>query len=406
MGLTQIPWVVSPFLVLYSRIIWDNTWLIVFSSLQFWCCHRLDVQSRHSASKSAKLRFVGLSGFLASVMVSTHLIAIPFSFCALLFCLYATTEQSGKTFDQSGVRTLLATGALWLGVCSIGLCPYFLYVWSKLGLSMFAIATQGGHSLSVTKLWEVVSTLGSLNDSNYFANFIFRGSVESWRSIEVQRPFLKPAMVISGSLSHLMPFSCLLLFLGALSFSPQKMRNWFRHHSLEFFIGLLPVIFTIILQWKKNLPQYPHYYHFIWWCPLLCGLSYFNRAAQPRQRILIAFMAVLFVCNSYALFTFISFVGESGGTRGLEFGAVIKTQKELINSICHSAKLKGVQLINVDTSAVAILATSLDYFASAEPLCKNLGIQFNSGGMPVCRITYDAEPQFSAHMTANCLGFD
>ena len=117
-------------------------------------------------------------------------------------------------------------------------------------------------------------------------------------------------------------------------------------------------------------------------------------------------MAVLFVCNSYALFTFISFVGESGGTRGLEFGAVIKTQKELINSICHSAKLKGVQLINVDTSAVAILATSLDYFASAEPLCKNLGIQFNSGGMPVCRITYDAEPQFSAHMTANCLGFD
>ena len=382
---------VSPFLFFYSRLLWDNTWLMVFSALLLAICDYADrsTQVRYPLLGAA---FVGVIGGLC---VGTHLMSLPMvGICVLYYSFSSSVIQrlSGRA---------LFTPVLTAGVVLVVMLLPYLRGLTELGgiklLASGASAVHGDERWQI--LVEAIQMPAKLFSSGYFTDYVLRGSegdihsaLGSWW--EASAFFDRMGSVIGTfwPLLVLVPF-----FSGFL-----RKPGFAYRYGFELLLGSGIMLATFALQFFKAVEQHPHYYHYLWWPMGIIAaalLATMETEGQSGRKYIALFLILFAGTTGVGLSQTIYSVVHFNGTRGLGYGSTVDSQQKVIRSICvdmaHANKTRGSV-----SGAVAILPQSLTYFYLNEPLCFGREISFG-GSSSDYKLSYSNTPEGSAELVVN-----
>lgn len=334
--------IASPFLFFYSRIPWDNTFLLLCSSLVLFLLAALE--EKQSASLFLLL------GLGCGLTFNTHLMAIPF--------LLATALAAWPIYSRGNAAKNLA----------LILLPFLLLV--------------------VPYLWQVPFSGKNLVSGQSVGMVLLEGLLGLFRYLSFfgmeyffDRPF--QALLRDLHFPFFLSFFSLLLFVPvALGFSSWALRKSVVLRA-AFFSCLITLCFYGIL-----LPQkiHPHYLMAVWWVPFLffgLGVAKLGRA---RTLVIVALgVNFYFICASQFFFF------SNRGTRGPHMGTVQGEIQSLVQNLCAQSKEK---LVELDISSVpGTFAYSYLYFWNHEPSCqgKRLGFGSASGrpGREAFKVIYE-----------------
>ena len=290
---------ISPYLFLYNRILWDNPFLIPLSAVIFW----QSIKFLHLP----KIRTLVAIAILAYLMVQTHLLSaltlIPLFFCLLIF-------QRNYLRRNWEIVLLLFSFSL---MC---LTPYLLNT----------LAT--------------ISAPSNIKLGNPFSSiFYIATSLFSFNTFVKQ---YLPGLEFWQNSWALLSWNCLiatlvlgLLILGMIKLVSQYNLNLRDNHkeraNQNFIVScLMVVVFSALgLALLRVTPQ-PHYLNALW---LPCFiLVVFGLQALPKQfsraiTIAVSSTFLIFICCFY------SEVKSTRGSKSMFFGSTLIEQLRLVKAI-------------------------------------------------------------------------
>lgn len=378
----------SPFLFYYSRLLWDNTWLIVFSSLILLACDFAE----SSANEKHVLALSGIMGALGGLCISTHLLTIPFVVVSTLFV--AITVKSRCDLKSKKILSALAVG-LFAGILT--LTPYFIGLST---LDIRAMLISGAGSVGSLKKIEVLRAAfkmpSVLIDPDFFKTYILSGILPVAKELWISPMHFENA--ISGLGQHALKLFPYVIFIPWFA-NFLKMNISGQSWRFEKWLGFGAPALTFLLQSWKRIDQHPHYYHFLWWCPILVLGAILSRAAIPITRIVKIWLLALVCLNAVGLYRVIESVTINEGARGFGYGMAVQNQQKIIHFVCSTMASKSASHAVIGISSVRVLPPSLEYFVSQDPACQGRSIAFAANGE--YELSYDHLSSTAARVLIN-----
>jgi len=293
---------VSPYLWLYSRDLWDNSFNIPFVALAF--AAYVAFCREHRTANLVVAAFGCVAAFL------THLMSLPL--CAAIGLHFVLFERE---WIRRHVRQAVVLGAACAGVAA----PYLAHLASG----------SGGNALLSSGKWR----------SFFFA--IAGGRFFTATGLDY---FLGEARLFGeGTLLHaaelmLISLTCLafpLIAWGAWrSFRVVTSRDTTRASREAFapaFVALTTLVLHVALAWSHRLTEHPHYYNACWIAFLFClwwGVSECSRRGWGR-----------ILCGTYAVALTVMLVAvplhlhRTQGNRELHYGPTLANQLEIARQL-------------------------------------------------------------------------
>lgn len=302
----------SPYLFIYSRMLWDNPFLISYTAIAF-ASYLIFYQDK-------KIIFFYLSVLFFSLSVLTHLMVLPLCLAiAIHFLLFGMKDLPKKWLIVFG-------GVVLAGIL---LTPYLSYV-----VKNRADVIREG--MSFKSLWFPFYgvKIYSFVDFEYFFG-------KRWEKLVFNSPFLFQV------LRSTKVFWYLFLMVIPIGWY-QIVRNVFKVSDLSnihfhlCFLSFLTLVFHILLSLYGGLFKHPHYFNGVWIIHFIClayGVQYFLSFKKWGKRIVYCYLIAMF----FMLLTVfrISFIHQ--GTRSTRFGPNLSQQIKIakkLNQINSSAPVE------------------------------------------------------------------
>jgi hypothetical protein len=356
-GATPAAWAIalatsSPYLFFYSRLPWDNTFLV--PEIGGLACALVWLE------RAERRRWIpaALVGLFCGLALGTHLMAAPVVAAAVLL------------LGSAWVRRPWAEAAREAAACTIGALavsgPYLLQL-RPVGM--------GGRPLAVT--WQeglvtLVDLLGacprwlSAAGTGYFLDApllqLVPGRPGAWLlALQAWDPSLPLKVVVWIAL----PWATLRLLRGRRD--PVLVRfaasSWLG-------VGLFYALVRVT-------PESPHSLQPVGWAAFLLaglGCEVTRRRGGPGRALSLALKAsagALIVANLAFVSTLHGVLRENRGTRGPHYGTVQSELERATRAICRELEGAGLDAASVDLSAVpGVFPASIRYFFDHSPECE------------------------------------
>ncbi|MCB0336376.1 MAG: hypothetical protein KDD62_08720 [Bdellovibrionales bacterium] len=301
----------SPYLYLYQRMLWDNPFIVPLSAI--FAYFFLAMLERPKP-------LVGLALCLfASLLVQVHLMALMMLIPAFFILLINTRKFLVKNLHWC------LLGAVIFFVTS---GPYLLLLWEKIGASAH---TASNYRLSLQSLM-----LFKLYSFVEFADYFFPALIES--SAPWGQTLMKVLVLFSGlSAFMLIGGICIALYPKTqkeLSSLQKQMALW---------SGLTLMLHCLFHLWRGQ-DFHPHYLLATWLASLFF-IALFLERFRTRKSIQLLTSTYFFSCG-ILLLTFVYKVHYFGGNRSLHFGPTLGNQLEVVREYQrYPAETKVIPLI-------------------------------------------------------------
>ena len=341
----------SPFAFLWSRQGWDNPLLAGFASLAVAVLARGEPLRAGGAA---------LTGLLLGLALDTHLMAVPL---AVAIALVLVTEAQGWR------ARLVCVGALGTAAAVV-LWPYLRALLAEPAVAAPAAVLGLGARLgrAFTGLGAPFAQSAGLGLGYYFD--------AEWSGFAAQRAAGAALQAVGPVVAALVGVGAVLgLVIGLRASSPGHRRvarlglwTWVLHAA---FLGLLA------------LPPEPHYQQPVVWIPV-AGWALLVATLWPRRpRAALGIVAIAVVIGLWGLGLQRSWMGwirERGGTRGIHYGLPLGVQRQALAAAC-AAPTPGIAL----ELQVTAFPDSLRSLARTEPACRGRRVE-------VCGVVCPALP--------------
>ena len=355
----------SPVLFFYSRMSWDNPFLILLLSLMLLVLERL-IRSRFSIASSALL------GLLLGLIFNLHFMAL--GTCGIFVTLtYALARSPVTRIERlrsggiAGATAFLIILPYWIGMTGAGTPPVLthsehsplLHHLRALWFS-FLQSTQSLSSWKIEYFLDRVEKDFHASLSPFAAFWIFHNPF-SW--------FLRIAALV---FSFKAAVACWKSARSTQSLSMDQL--WLSGSLLSW--GALLLVFEI-----RGAQPHPHYYLGIWWVIFLF-VSLSIGSAQSRLKTFLRICGALTLALNLALIlTLFHWISGNEGTRGTRHGSSVREIRRVVNESCAHARSKNQNTLWMDIGEVAIFVPSLEYFFAHERTCSGISLQFSATPM-------------------------
>ena len=315
----------SAYIFLYSRMLWDNCFLIIFGLYITEAAIRL--------LKTQQTKAIISLTFFSFLALQTHL-----SIALLLIPIYVFLFLYFLKIKKSSLPLLIGISILLI----------FIFPYSQIAIQESAL-NPGSEPLSFLKVLTGGYFLGSLEFLPYFAEELNSGG-------------LKTINLLSGFITFTVSL-CALLYLPASIF---KKTNKNKSATL---LMILTLIFASLTTFLLKLTVHPHYLNAIWPVYFIIMGIYLHGLSNIKFRNLIILTLLIF--NFGFIIIFNTWIYFNGGTRGVHYGATLKNQLQVVtelNQYQSDMKIKtNVQNYTYFPHSLEILKKLLP---KAEPLKK------------------------------------
>lgn len=292
----------SPYLFIYSRMLWDNPFLISLTAIAF-ASYLIFYQDK-------KILFFYLSILFFSLSLLTHLMVIPLCLAiSTHFLLFGMKDLSKKWF-------IVISGFV---LAAVLLSPYLSYVVKNRADVIREVA-------SLKSLWFPFYgvKIYSFVDFEYFFG-------KRWEKLVFDSPVLFQVLRSTKAFWYLF---LLVIPIGWF----QIIKNVFKasdRNSIHFhlsFLSFLTLVFHIFLSLYGGLFKHPHYFNGVWIIHFLClayGVQYLFSFKKWGDRIVYSYLVAMFFML-LGVFR-ISFVHQ--GARSTRFGPNLNQQIEIAKKL-------------------------------------------------------------------------
>lgn len=334
----------SPYLFFWARIPWDPIVNICTGFVVSLLCRRTELRIL------PVLAIGGLLGF----GLSTHPAMFPLSMVATL--LVALRSGAGKRLRN------LATSIATTLVINL---PYLYYV-AEYHLTMSASHPGRVRSLSTDVmsrfLTEPLRVLTTARIDYFFDT--------AWQSFTEDSVFSARLSKLSTAAVPAFPWLIALGLVIALLVQPR-----FSHRVLALAAIVVWIGYAAFYSWL-GLAPHPHYQFSIWWVALVALASLLQLSRRYLGFYVVAIVSCwgLSICQSGFLVSWMHYIREHQGTRGIYYGVPQGYQKTVVRKLCEH----GGSRIYVD-NRTDVFSHSLHYISTVEPECENKFIQIQNG---------------------------
>lgn len=300
----------APLLFFYSRLAWDNSFLIFLVGLLSFLVVRLD-------QKQSYLEWA-LLGLVSALIFNLHLMGVPVIAAAGLTLLPALRRQ----WRESGNQIFLSLGAASFCFVAIVL-PYLIAGWS--GLS----ASRGHFDLRFIR---------------FGAGLSFAFNFFSWSGMGV---FLEGAgnyldRVLPGNLSKLYQWDPSLILKTAATYLLLR-TGWklIRREKMPAIqrLGFFSFVLLFIYYGGLELDlTFMHYFMPIWWVGFFFAVAALAESKGWMRKILVTAAALTVVMNVIFVFAAHDWISENHGTRGIYYGPVHSELERSVSEICENVR--------------------------------------------------------------------
>lgn len=325
----------SPYIWYYSRNLWDNVFLLPFSSLA------IGSYAYYLSCKSSKALLCAFA--MALLMPFIHFMAIPLSVVILMHMGLFTWKQTWK------VRTCAVLIVSVILIFHMGYFNYLLF-----GPDSFRFHTVN-KSADYLKGW-IFPWLGGRVLSGWGMEYFFGTKYLPHH----------PAFLVLKSIScmaYLFVFSG-MYFAGKMAWKNRKLIllkfrktdsadvDAITHISL---IGLTALLLNTLLCGISNSFFHPHYYNSLWIIYLFFAWLSIDKIVMRKWGIPV--VSIYGMSCMAVVVILVMMVHERGGTRGLHYGPTInnqleiardigsKSRKDLIFTVYNLARIPSVHIL-------------------------------------------------------------
>ena len=385
----------SPWIFIYSRLPWDNSFLVIFSAILVFLVSQEEKQG-------SPLFWIFL-GIVIGAGLSTHLMFAPLAASAGLFSLRGLVKSKRTNLQKFSFLLLAGIFALLVNI------PYIRYLLAE-GLAQ---ARHKDHWGNLRQSWWIFlkSTmyLGTWNLKFFF--YPYEAGFFQW---------LHP---ISRSLFHWDIFTWILkaitwfIFVGAtIAAVWQKLNHKpvFHGSSLYGFVIVTVFLHFLLLQYL-DINIYPHYFMAIWWFPFWAVAFAVKTLSQWKwaQKYILIIIAGTIATNLLFLAHLQAWTNVNAGTRGDFFPSVVGEQYQAVREICSQAKIRKQSKVSVDISAIRMDSGVFAFFPQRDPSCQGIAFDVSDKkievGSPIPNdlpktssadyiIMYDQRTPYDAHL--------
>jgi hypothetical protein len=378
----------SPYLVFYSRLPWDNTFLIPLTALLCFSVVWID-------------RGLGvipwlLLGFAGGLIVDLHLMALPVLLAALLTLLPTLVGRVGRPETRrSVIRGAAIGGTMFLAL----VIPYFSQVWSEL---------SSGHQFDPTLPhigtgWEFAPRYFSWTGMGYF----------------LEGPGNFRAMVFGGGLLGKLFYvdPSYVLRIAAWVLLPltgwRMIRRW---NSVPAIQRMAFFCFALLLVYYGGLDmnmRHPHYFLPIWWVMIFFGAVSLTETRAVARVVLASAAVLTLAMNLVFIIAAHAWIAGNHGTRGQHYGSVHAELEHAVSGICSDiAARRGPEADPVNRAPVplsirvseetAVFPLPIAYYVNHEPACLGVAVWVladrPAAGIERFEIRYSDSDELSARL--------
>jgi len=370
----MFPAATAPHLIYYSRLAWDNTFLLpgalAILALVVAICTRTE--------DSKKYFLWGGLGVVAGICTMIHLMVLPLLASAFAVATAYEFPRSGKQWQK-----LVKPLALSISAALLIMIPYLIglaHAWT--GMPGSSQRWEG-----LPHIPEMVSRVTGFLSYYDFLNYFFAGSRAEVRDY---LGWLDIFYRVDLSWVLRLPLT-LALFLPVIwawrKFREKPDKKAITEENTPFLapalmLGSLTVGILLFLYSYQNLYRHPHYYHYVWWWPYVAAAAILllTRERWPKlYKGMLGLLLSIGTINLCLVLTSAAYVSEHQGIRGLGFGSVVKSQRQAIHDFCSMARVSGPNT-TLGTGQVVVLNISLSYFAKREHTCHGMRINYAHKG--------------------------
>jgi hypothetical protein len=340
----------SPYLFFYSRLPWDNPFLLPLIAGVCLCVVRID-------QKVDLLSWVFL-GLLGGLIVNLHLMAVPVLVAAML--ALAPTLIARLRVRES--RTAVVKGMALAAIFFVAVvAPYVSQIWGSL---------SGGGQFD-PKLPHIGA--GIQDTPRYF----------SWNSMQyfIEGPKDFRTLVFGdewlAKLFHFEPSSALKI--AGWAFLPLIVWRWMRRPKTVTVLERMALLsFVLLLLYYGGLTlelSHPHYMLPIWWVMMFLAASAIVES-RGWLKVILASAGILTLAMNLTFIDFAhAWIARYHGTRGVHYAPVHSELENAVSGICRDVASKhaleeGPVPVWLDASGViGIFPFSIQYDFVHQPDC-------------------------------------
>lgn len=329
----------SPYLYFYSRNGWDNTFLILATSLIFYALSLLE--------ESLQPRNFAFLGFVCGLAFNIHLMCVPILAAAAWICFRLLR---GRSLQRAW--PLVSAGLFAF------LIPLVFYVPHLLRLAP-AVHSTGPRDFLNTALAVATSAAQFLSTSGM--EYFF----DTW--LENLPEFLgtAPTLLLILDIGILLRIAA----VAALFWSAYRITKAEQPLLLVFAViaAFASLLFFLILA---PTPFHPHYSMAVWWLGFLFAAVAIASLHGRFQRVLQVLALLTVVSNVAFVSTAFTRIHQFAGTRGPHYGTEHREVENTLKEICQALGPFDGQIVWFDLSETpGIFTPSLVYFSQHLPEC-------------------------------------
>jgi hypothetical protein len=338
----------SPFLFFYSRIAWDNTFLIFGSALLLFALGALEKTPRPS-----RWALLGLAGGL---LLNTHLMSLPLLASALLAALPALKKAKKRGF---------AVGAL----SGAFLLPVSFYLYGLTIAPRETLEPSPGRGELFDLLAGLLLGFGRFLSSAGFDYFLGAG--------------FEPVHSIGRWPDYLSAFDPGWLLKAAAGAAAIATAWRARAMALPALlkVGLLAPLLSLPLYLALGPAAiHPHYLMALWWLGFLFCAQALRLASGRKQALLKLLVGVVAAANLAYVAGFSASMRERMGTRNMRYGTGQAELEETARELCRRMGREGASAAELHLRATpGVRPAAMAYLSRHEPECEGKKLVFMAG---------------------------
>ena len=344
----------SPYLFMYARLCWDNTFLVFTVGLLGFFAARLDAIARHGVVTP-----IGL-GLAAGLAFDTHLMSLPaIGAAAFLLGVALAREGSWPLAVRASAFFVLAFTAVTV-VYLVEVLP------TLLGSGEFRFTASGLRVVPTAAL----GTMRYLSAAGF--EYFFDAPFEAFTGSYLAAPV---RWLIRYDVSWVLRAAGWVLLLLVLV-RPRR----FAGQPVMLQLAAVTVV-AMLFYYYGVRPDlgHPHYFMAVWWLGFVLAAMAIARAGRRLGLLLRVAAGLTLLVNVVFVLQTGGRLAEERGTRGIHHGSAHGEIRRATAEICAALQDTAARRAAVDLSAVpGVMPPSVQYFFSRLEACRGKALVWQS----------------------------
>lgn len=328
----------SPHLLFYSRMVWDNIFLIGFTNIFAGILFRMAGRSKSTSALEGAgwMVFCGLLGAMTALTLGTHLMAAPLVLAMLVFALLRA---------RTPVRAVVG-GVIWFGVMGLMLYGYVHAILEARQLTQVpADAPAFAPSKLLTGFRDVMMQWSGWVSWWEFARYFGGNGYE--RVIASMAGAADWAIWFLLSLGRV---AQVFWIIGMIGIPVYLVRGGWRQLSIPArevaMIASIMFMGHLGMSLLRGATTHPHYFQAVWWVPFVIIAVWFDqmpRRSRIRSVVMTSMITVILI-NMTANVLFAGLIQRERAYEGAYLVPGISRQWQIVRETCQNANSGEITL--------------------------------------------------------------